>query len=85
MHTMDNELFFGIRLKKTGEMLSSQVAQILSDKKIEFEPRGIYLLIVLKEKEQASIKGNCSNSWDDTSCNCSNGKFSKKYWVDSAK
>jgi len=53
---MDNELFFGIRLKKTGEMLSSQVAQILSDKKIEFEPRGIYLLIILKKKEQASIK-----------------------------
>lgn len=56
MHAMDNELFFGIRLKKTGEMLSSQVAQILSDNKIEFEPRGIYLLIVLKEKEQSSIK-----------------------------
>jgi len=56
MHTMDNELFFGIRLKKTGEMLSSQVAQILSDKKIEFEPRGIYLLTILKGKEQASIK-----------------------------
>ena len=53
---MDNELFFGIRFKKTGEMLSSQLAQILSDKKIEFEPRGIYLLIILKEKEQASIK-----------------------------
>ena len=53
---MDNELFFGIRLKKTGEMISSQVTQILSDKKIEFEPRGIYLLIILKEKEQASIK-----------------------------
>jgi len=53
---MDNELFFGIRLKKTGEMLSSQVAQILSDKKIEFETRGIYLLIILKKKEQASIK-----------------------------
>ena len=53
---MDNELFFGIRLKKIGEILSSQVAQILSDKKIEFEPRGIYLLVILKEKEQASIK-----------------------------
>ena len=53
---MDNELIFGIRLKKTGEMLSSQVAQILSDKKIEFEPRGIYLLIILMKKEQASIK-----------------------------
>ncbi len=56
MCTMDNGLFFGIRLKKTGELLSSQVAQILSNKKIEFEPRGIYLLIILKEKEQASIK-----------------------------
>jgi len=53
---MDNKLFFGIRLKKTGEMLSSQVAQILSDKKVEFEPRGIYLLIILKEKKQESIK-----------------------------
>lgn len=53
---MDNKLFFGIRLKKTGEMISSQVAHILSDRKIEFEPRGIYLLIILKEKEQASIK-----------------------------
>ena len=53
---MDNELFFGIRLKKIGEILSSQVAQILSDKKIEFEPRGIYLLVILKKKEQASIK-----------------------------
>ena len=53
---MNDELFFGIRLKKTGEMLSSQVAQILSDKKIKFEPRGIYLLIILKEKEQTSIK-----------------------------
>jgi DNA-binding MarR family transcriptional regulator/N-acetylglutamate synthase-like GNAT family acetyltransferase len=53
---MDNKLFFGIRLKRTGEMISSQVAQILSDKKIEFEPRGIYLLIILKEKGQASIK-----------------------------
>ena len=53
---MNDELFFGIRLKKTGEMLSSQVAQILSDEKIEFEPRGIYLLIILMEKEQASIK-----------------------------
>ena len=56
MCAMDNELFFGIRLKKTGELLSSQVAQILSNKKIEFEPRGIYLLIILKEKKQASIK-----------------------------
>jgi DNA-binding MarR family transcriptional regulator/ribosomal protein S18 acetylase RimI-like enzyme len=53
---MDNGLFFGIKLKKTGEMLSSQVAQILSDRKIEFEPRGIYLLTILKGKEQASIK-----------------------------
>ncbi|MCH7964709.1 MAG: MarR family transcriptional regulator [Bacteroidetes bacterium] len=53
---MDNELFFGIRLKKTGEMLSSQIAQILSDKKIEFEPRGLYLLIILQEKGHASIK-----------------------------
>jgi len=53
---MNDDLFFGIRLKKTGKMLSSQVAQILSDKKIEFEPRGIYLLIILKKKEQASIK-----------------------------
>ena len=53
---MDNKLFFGIRLKRTGEMISSQVAQILSDKKIEFEPRGIYLLIILKEKGKASIK-----------------------------
>ena len=53
---MNDELFFGIRLKKTGEMLSSQISEILSDKKIEFEPRGIYLLIILKEKEQASIK-----------------------------
>ena len=53
---MDNELFFGIRLKKIGEILSSQVAQILSDKKIEFEPRGIYLVVSLKKKEQASIK-----------------------------
>ena len=53
---MNDELFFGIRLKKTGEKLSSQVAQILSDEKIEFEPRGIYLLIILMEKEQASIK-----------------------------
>jgi len=52
---MDNELFFGIWLKKTGEMLSSQVTGILSDKKIEFEPRGIYLLIFVREKEQASI------------------------------
>jgi len=53
---MDNKLFLGIRLIKIGKMLSSQVAQILSDKKIEFEPRGIYLLVILKEKEQASIK-----------------------------
>ncbi len=56
MYAMDNGLFFGIRLKKTGELLSSQINQILSNKKIEFEPRGIYLLIILKEKEQASIK-----------------------------
>ncbi|MGB5848503.1 MAG: bifunctional helix-turn-helix transcriptional regulator/GNAT family N-acetyltransferase [Ignavibacteriaceae bacterium] len=53
---MDNELFFGIRLKKTGEMLSSQVTRILSDKKIKFEPRCIYLLIILRERAQASIK-----------------------------
>jgi DNA-binding MarR family transcriptional regulator/GNAT superfamily N-acetyltransferase len=53
---MDNELFFGIRLKKAGEMLSSQVARILSDEKIEFEPRGIYLLIILRKRAQASIK-----------------------------
>ncbi|MFC2094446.1 GNAT family N-acetyltransferase [Bacteroidota bacterium] len=53
---MNTELLFGIRLKKTGEMLSSQVARILSDKKIEFEPRGIYLLIILRERAQASIK-----------------------------
>jgi DNA-binding MarR family transcriptional regulator/GNAT superfamily N-acetyltransferase len=56
MYTMDNELFFGIRLKKAGEMLSSQVARILSDENIEFEPRGIYLLIILRERAQASIK-----------------------------
>jgi len=53
---MNDELFFGIRLKKTGEMLSSQISEILFDEKIEFEPRGIYLLIILKEKEQSSIK-----------------------------
>jgi DNA-binding MarR family transcriptional regulator/GNAT superfamily N-acetyltransferase len=53
---MDNNLFFGIQLKKTGEMLSSQLAQILSDKKIKFEPRGVYLLIILRERIKASIK-----------------------------
>lgn len=53
---MDNILFFGIRLKKTGEILSSQIAQILSESKIEFEPRGIYPLVILKEKTKASIK-----------------------------
>jgi DNA-binding MarR family transcriptional regulator/ribosomal protein S18 acetylase RimI-like enzyme len=56
MCAMDNELFLGIRLRKTGEMLSSQIAKILSDKKIEFEPRGIYLLIILWKRTQASIK-----------------------------
>ena len=53
---MDNDLFFGICLKKTGEMLSSQVARILSDEKNKFEPRGIYPLIILGERSQASIK-----------------------------
>jgi len=53
---MDDQLFLGIQLKKTGDLLSSQVARILSDKKIEFEPRGIYLLIILRERIQASIK-----------------------------
>jgi DNA-binding MarR family transcriptional regulator/ribosomal protein S18 acetylase RimI-like enzyme len=53
---VNNKLFFGIRLKKTGEMLSSQLAQILSDREIDFEPRGIYLLIILREMTQASIK-----------------------------
>jgi len=53
---MDNNLFFGIRLKKTGEMLSSQIAQILSESKIEFESRGIYPLVILGEKTKVSIK-----------------------------
>jgi DNA-binding MarR family transcriptional regulator/ribosomal protein S18 acetylase RimI-like enzyme len=53
---LDNKLFLAIQLKKTGEILSSQVARILSDEKIKFEPRGIYLLIILREQGQASIK-----------------------------
>lgn len=53
---MDNEFFFGLKLKKTGELISSQIVQILSKQSIEFETRAIYLLMVLKEKKQASIK-----------------------------
>ena len=53
---MYNKLFFGIRLKKTGEMLSSQITRILCESKIEFEPRGIYPLVILNEKTKASIK-----------------------------
>jgi DNA-binding MarR family transcriptional regulator/N-acetylglutamate synthase-like GNAT family acetyltransferase len=53
---MEDELFFGLRLKKTGELISSQIANILSEQKIEFEPRAVYLLLVLEKKKQASIK-----------------------------
>ena len=52
---MNNELFFGMWLKKTGEMLSAQIARILSNKKIGYEPRGIYLLTILGGRSQASI------------------------------
>jgi DNA-binding MarR family transcriptional regulator/N-acetylglutamate synthase-like GNAT family acetyltransferase len=53
---MDDKLFFGLRLKKTGELISSQIAHILSEQKIGFEARAIYILVALKENEQASIK-----------------------------
>jgi len=53
---MSSKLLLGTKLKKTGEILFSQISQILLDESIKFEPRGIYLLFILKEKRQTNIK-----------------------------
>jgi DNA-binding MarR family transcriptional regulator len=51
----ENKIIFALRLKKMAEALTAQIAKILVQLNIEFEPRALYILIVLKEGGIKSI------------------------------
>ena len=46
----ENQIIFAFRMKKMAEGLTSQITNILAKQKIEFEPRALYILILLDEK-----------------------------------
>jgi DNA-binding MarR family transcriptional regulator len=46
----ENKIIFTFRLKKMAEGLMSQITNILAKQKIEFEPRALYILILLNEE-----------------------------------
>ena len=52
LHT---ETLFGVKLKKISESITSQIAKLLIKQNVDFEPRALPVLLVLKEKESASI------------------------------
>lgn len=52
---VENKIIFAFRLKKMTESLTAQIANILVKHNIEFEPRALYILMVLKEEGIKSI------------------------------
>ncbi len=52
---LDTDILFGVKLKKISESITSQIAKLLIKQNVEFEPRALPVLLVLKEKESASI------------------------------
>ena len=52
---LKNRIIFAFRLKKMAEALTSQIANILVQQKIDFEPRALYILMVLKGEGIISI------------------------------
>lgn len=52
---MDTDILFGVKLKKISESISSQIAKLLIQQNVEFEPRALPVLLVLKEKESVNI------------------------------
>jgi DNA-binding MarR family transcriptional regulator len=50
-----NKIIFAFRLKKMAEALTAQISKILDQQNIEFEPRALYILIVLKEEGVKTI------------------------------
>ena len=49
------EIHFGVKLKKISESISSQIAKLLIQQNVEFEPRALPVLLVLKEKKYLNI------------------------------
>jgi len=52
---LDTDILFGVKLKKISESISSQIAKLLIKQNVDFEPRALPVLLVLKEKESVSI------------------------------
>ncbi|GMR25430.1 MAG: hypothetical protein BMS9Abin39_0728 [Ignavibacteria bacterium] len=52
---LDTDIFIGVKLKKISESISSQIAKLLIQQNVEFEPRAFPVLLVLKEKESVNI------------------------------
>jgi len=52
---LDTDIFIGVKLKKISESISSQIAKLLIQQNVEFEPRALPVLLVLKEKESVNI------------------------------
>jgi DNA-binding MarR family transcriptional regulator len=52
---IENKIIFSLRLKKMGEALTAQITKILAGQNIEFEPRALYLLMVLNDGAEKSI------------------------------
>ncbi len=52
---LDTDILFGVKLKKISESISSQIAKLLIQQNVEFEPRALPVLLVLKEKESVNI------------------------------
>lgn len=52
---LDTDTLFGVKLKKISESITSQIAKLLIEQNVEFEPRALPVLLVLKEKESVNI------------------------------
>ena len=51
----ENKIIFAFRMKKMAEGFTSQITNILARQKIEFEPRALYILILLNEEGTKTI------------------------------
>lgn len=52
---LNSDILFGVKLKKISESISSQIAKLLIQQNVEFEPRALPVLLVLKEKKSVNI------------------------------
>jgi DNA-binding MarR family transcriptional regulator/GNAT superfamily N-acetyltransferase len=57
---IENMIIFARKLKKMGEALTAQIAKILAQQNIEFEPRAVYILMMLNWGEPKTISETAS-------------------------